>query len=192
MSKLPSDSVLDAVNLLTNPAATNHRVTVTVAAELDFRPQRLFTSNASWTKPADMTTFEVTAPEQADPDNMTCVPGHGCGPQSYGTPEATDPDISTARCANRKCLDDVDFDALPEVDFSNTQKEALLETARKADVYGAPSLKDKFTQDLIDAFGAIDFDTAALGYVDYSNAQRDALRIDVRGGHGGYGGGFGR
>ena len=168
MSKAPPDSVLDAVNLLTNANATNHRVTVTVSAELDFRPQRLFTSNASWTKPADMTTFEVTAPEQADPD------------------------ISTARCTNRKCLADVDFDALPEVDFSNTQKEALLEADRKAEIEGAPDLKDKFTQYLLDAFGAIDFDAAALSYVDYSNAQRDALRIAIRGGHGGYGGGFAR
>ena len=166
MSKLPSDATLDIINKLAG-GGWSGTVKVSVDAEWPEGAARSYVSYAP-----------------------VPVFGHGCGPGSHGTPEATDPDISTARCANRKCLDDVDFDALPEVDFSNTQKEALLETARKADVYGVPDLKDKFTQYLIDAFGAIDFDV--LDQVDYSNAQRDALRIDVRGGGGGSGGGGGR
>ena len=158
-NKLPSDATLDIINKLAG-GGWSGTVRISVDAEWPEGAARSYVSYA----PANWAVQDA-APEQADPDN------------------------STARCANRKCLDKVDFDALPEVDFSNTQKEVLLGTARKAEVEGPPSLKDKFTQYLLDAFGAIDFDV--LDQVDYSNAQRDALRIDVRGGSGS-GGGSGR
>ncbi len=171
-NELPPDTVFNAVRMLTRRGSKKHRIKISVEAELDEGQGRGCSDSTD--------TFVVGK------DGPLLSEAYLKSSQQYAAdpaPEQADPDNSTARCANRKCLDKVDFDALPEVDFSNTQKEALLETARKAEVEGAPSLKDKFTQYLMDAFGAIDFD--ALGHVNYSNTQKDAFLIEARAGGGG-------